>query len=56
MMAVIQLSEEIVCAAALQEHYPPFSYFLVGSNVDFKNGIECCCWKLGKRSVTYMVE
>jgi hypothetical protein len=55
MMVVIQLSEEIVCAAALQELRPPFSYFLVGPNVDLKNGIECCCWKLGKRSMTYMV-
>jgi len=55
MMVVILLIEEIVCAAALQELYPPFTYFLVGPNADFKNGIECCCWKLGKRAVTYMV-
>jgi hypothetical protein len=35
--------------------HPPFFYFLVGSNVDFKNAIGCYCWKLGKRSIIYMV-
>jgi hypothetical protein len=42
MVVVILLSEEIVCATALRELYPPFIYFLVGPNVDFKNGIESC--------------
>ena len=57
MMVVIgqQLSEQIVCAVHFKNFTPSFCYVLVGPNVDFKNARGCCYWKLGKRSMTYVV-